>query len=55
DVQIIDLSQNVILWEGSNVTTQGQFIEASESEERGRDEALRLLIQKIIDGAQSNW
>lgn len=55
DVQIIDLSQNVILWEGSNVTTQGQFSETTESEDLGRDEALRLLIQKIIDGAQSNW
>lgn len=54
-VEIVDLVDNVILWEDRNVMAQGQFLEASESEEVGRAQALELLVQKIVDGAQSNW
>ena len=54
-IEIVDLVENVVLWEDRNVTAQGQFIEASESEEVGRKEAIELLVQKIVDGAQSNW
>jgi hypothetical protein len=54
-VEIVDLVENVILWESSSVIAQGQFLEASETEEVGRAEAIELLIQKIVDGAQSNW
>lgn len=53
-VQIVDLVQNVILWESSGVTAQGEFAEGS-PEEGGRQEAIELLVQKIVDGAQSNW
>lgn len=54
-VEIVDLVENVILWEDRTVTAQGQFLEASESEDVGRAEAIELLVQKIVDGAQSNW
>lgn len=54
-VEIIDQKQNMILWEQTNLSAQGQYIEATEPEEQGRDEAIRLLVQRIIDGAQSNW
>ena len=54
-VEIIDLVENVILWEGRSVSAQGTFLEASETEEVGRIEAIELLVQKIVDGAQSNW
>ena len=54
-IEIVDLVENVVLWEDRNVTAQGQFIEASENEEVGRAEAIELLVQKIVDGAQSNW
>lgn len=54
-VEIVDLVENVILWEDRSVSAQGEFLEASESEEVGRAEALELLVQKIVDGAQSNW
>lgn len=53
-VQIVDLVQNVILWESNGVTAQGEFAEGS-PEEGGRQEAIELLVQKIVDGAQSNW
>jgi len=54
-VEIVDLVENVILWEDRTVTAQGQFLEASENEDVGRAEAIELLVQKIVDGAQSNW
>lgn len=54
-VQILDRVNNQIFWEDPSVRAEGQFLEASESEEVGRAEAIRLLVQKIVDGAQSNW
>lgn len=55
EIQIIDLVENVILWEDRSVRAEGQFLEASESEDVGRAEAIELLVQRIVDGAQSNW
>lgn len=55
EIQIVDLVENVILWEDRGVRAEGQFLEASESEDVGRAEAIEILIQKIVDGAQSNW
>lgn len=53
-VEIVDLVDNVILWESSNLSAQGQFPEGA-PEETGRAEAIELLVQRIVDGAQSNW
>ena len=55
EIQIIDLVENVILWENRGVRAEGTFLEASGSEDDGRAEAIELLVQKIVDGAQSNW
>ena len=54
-VQILDRTENVILWEQPSIRVQGQYLEASESEDVGRAEAIELLVQEIVDGAQSNW
>jgi hypothetical protein len=54
-IQIIDLVKNVILWEDRNLVSQGEFLDASETEDVGRAEAIKVLVQKIVDGAQSNW
>jgi hypothetical protein len=55
EVQIVNLVDNEILWESRNVSAQGQYLEDSETEEVGKALAIELLIQRIIDGAQSNW
>ncbi len=55
EIQIIDLVENVILWENRGVRAEGQFLEASGNEEDGRADAIEILVQKIVDGAQSNW
>ena len=54
-VEIVDRVGNQILWQDQALNVRGQYLEASESEEVGRAEAIKLLIQRIIDGAQSNW
>lgn len=54
-VQIVDQVNNQVYWEESGVRGEGQFLEQSENEELGRLEAIELLVQQIVDGAQSNW
>ena len=54
EVELIDLVENVILWDDRGLSTQGQYLEG-EPEEIGRMEAIELLVQRIVDGAQSNW
>ena len=53
-VEIVDLVENMILWESSNVTARGEYAEGS-PEDGGRLRAIELLVQEIVDGAQSNW
>lgn len=55
EVQIINLVDNQILWESRSISVQGQYLEESETEDEGRNIAIELLVQRIIDGAQSNW
>ena len=55
EVQIINQVDNVILWESSSVSVQGEFLEDSGTEDEGRATAIELLVQRIVDGAQSNW
>jgi hypothetical protein len=54
-IELVDLVENQILWEDQNLRSEGQYLEASETEEIGRTEAIELLVQRIVDGAQSNW
>jgi hypothetical protein len=54
-VEIVDLTKNEIIWENRALIAQGEFLEASETEETGLAIAIRLLRQRIVDGAQSNW
>ena len=55
EVQIINVVDNEILWESSSIVVQGEFLEESQTEDEGRVVAIELLVQRIIDGAQSNW
>lgn len=54
-IRIVDLRQNLVLWESTSLQAQGQFLEASETEDTGRQLAIQLLAQKIVDGVQSTW
>jgi hypothetical protein len=55
DVEIINLVDNEILWEGRSISVMGEFLEDSGTEDEGRALAIELLVQRIVDGAQSNW
>lgn len=54
-VEIVDLTRNEIVWEGSGVSGTGEYAPDTETEQAGQEIALENLIQKIIDGAQSQW
>ena len=54
-VEIVDLDQNLILWEDASLRAEGQYLEASQTEDEGKQAAIDLLVQRIVDGAQSNW
>ncbi len=54
-VEIIDLGRNEVIWSGTSVSGVGEYAPETESEEVGQELALENLIQKIIDGAQSQW
>lgn len=53
-VEIIDLVENEILWDSRSISGRGEFLD-SEIEDVGRLEAIKTLVQQIVDGAQSNW
>lgn len=54
-VEILDLTRNEIVWDGAGVTGTGEYAPDAETEESAQVLALENLIQKIIDGAQSQW
>ena len=55
-VQIIDRTKNEVIWNGAGVNGQGEYSPADPAgEATGQDVALDNLVQKIVDGAQSQW
>jgi hypothetical protein len=54
-IEIIHVQRNEILWESQAVTGRGEYRPDSQSDEVARAKALDVLIQQIIDGAQSQW
>jgi len=55
NVEVVDLVNNVILWENPSLAARGEFLEESQLEEDGRRLAISRVSQAIIDGLQSNW
>jgi hypothetical protein len=55
EVQVVDLIENVVLWESTSLVGRGEFLEASGNEDAGRQLALTRAVQSIVDGLQSNW
>ncbi len=55
EIRIVDVAENLILWDDTSLRVQGEYLEASESEEAGREEAIGRLVRSIVDGIQSDW
>jgi hypothetical protein len=54
-VEIVDLTQNLILWDSQSLSGRGEYRPDSQSDEIARAQALESLIRQIVDGAQSQW
>ena len=54
-VEIFDADRNEIFWSSTSVAGSGEYQPETESEDVGEALALDDLIQKIVDGAQSDW
>lgn len=52
--QLIDVKRNLILWETNGLTGHGSY-KPSDSDQVGQEEAIKNLVEQIIDGAQSQW
>lgn len=56
DAEIYDVKQDRPLWRGSGLAGVGTYNPGSvQSVEAARAEAIRQIVQKVIDGAQSQW
>jgi hypothetical protein len=55
NVKVIDVKNNRYIWEGNSLTGQGQYKPDTETDEAARRRAIENVIQRIIDGAQSQW
>lgn len=54
-VEIVDLTQNLILWDSNSLSGRGEYRPDSQSDEVARVAALESLVRQIVDGAQSQW
>ncbi len=54
-VEIVDQVRDQTLWSSGSVRGTGEYAPEQETEETGIELALENLLQKIVDGAQSQW
>jgi len=54
-VEIIDRLQDVPIWASRGLSGAGEYVPGTETEDLGTDVAIENLVQKIVDGAQSQW
>jgi hypothetical protein len=53
DVQIIDQTNGKTLWEKKSLRVEGEYAERDEP--AGRKEAIKRVVNDIVEGAQSQW
>jgi outer membrane lipopolysaccharide assembly protein LptE/RlpB len=54
-IRIIDVQRNEILFEGTGLSGRGEYRPDTQSDDVARNRAIELLIQQIVDRAQSQW
>ncbi|CAN5829949.1 hypothetical protein BH23GEM6_BH23GEM6_25400 [soil metagenome] len=56
ELEIYDVRDDRPLWRAQSQSALGNFLpERGETPQQGRDRAIRDLVQKVIEGAQSQW
>lgn len=53
--ELYDVREDRVLWQASSLSADGEYLPDTQSELEGRQLAIENLVQKIIDGAQSQW
>jgi hypothetical protein len=53
DVEILDQTNGKILWQRKGLRAEGEYAERAEPE--GRREAIKKIVNDIVEGAQSQW
>ena len=53
DVQIVDQTNGKTLWEKKGLRAEGEYAERDEA--GGRREAIKRVVNDIVEGAQSQW
>lgn len=54
-VEIVDRTQNLILWDSQSLTGRGEYRPQNQTDEAARNDALQSIIRQIVDAAQSQW
>lgn len=55
EAEIVDVRGDKSIWKGSGVSAVGNYQPNSEQAQTGRERAIAEMVQKIIEGAQSQW
>lgn len=55
DAEIYDVQNDRVLWRGNGITALGAFNPNTEDVDDGRRKALQQAVQRLIEGAQSQW
>ena len=53
DVEILDQTNGKVLWQRKGLRAEGEYAERAEPD--GRREAIRKIVNDIVEGAQSQW
>ena len=53
DVEIVDQVTGKTIWQQKQLSVEGEYAERAESD--GRKQALEKLVNRVIEGAQSQW
>lgn len=54
-VEIYDVTRDEMLWSSGSVTGAGEYAPEEETDATGRLVAIQNIIDKIVNGAQSQW
>ncbi len=55
EAEIYDLKQDRVLWKPGSLSVQGEYNPNREQPQDGRTRAVKLLVEKVTQGAQSQW
>lgn len=55
EAEIYHVREDKVIWRGGGISALGNYNPAREQIQEGRERALADLVQKVIQGAQSQW